>query len=136
MIKEFKDFIAKGNVLDMAVGLIMATYFGAIIKSLVNKIIMPPIGLALGGVDFSKFGIELQAAEMNEAGEVVKEAVMIGYGDFINTIITFIIVAFCIFLVIKGYNNMKKKEEEAPAEPPAPPKNEVLLEEIRDLLKK
>ena len=135
MIKEFKEFISKGNVLDMAVGLIMATYFGAIVKSLVNDIIMPPVGVALGDVDFNDLGIELTAAQMNGT-EVVKEAVMINYGAFINTIITFIIVAFCIFLVVKAYNNMKKKEEEAPAEPPAPPKEEVLLEEIRDLMKK
>ena len=136
MLKEFKSFISKGNVLDLAVGVIMATYFGAIIKSLVDNILMPPIGVALGGVDFSKLGMELQSAVMNEAGEVEKAAVVIGYGVFINTIITFIIVAFCIFLVVKGYNSMKKKEEAAPAAPPAPSKEEVLLGEIRDLLKK
>ncbi|MDG1159868.1 MAG: large-conductance mechanosensitive channel protein MscL [Flavobacteriales bacterium] len=136
MLKEFKSFISKGNVLDLAVGVILATYFGAIIKSLVDNILMPPIGVALGGVDFSKLGMELQPAVMNAAGEVEKAAVVIGYGVFINTIITFIIVAFCIFLVVKGYNNMKKKEEAAPAAPPAPSKEEVLLGEIRDLLKK
>ena len=136
MLKEFKSFISKGNVLDLAVGVILATYFGAIIKSLVDNILMPPIGVALGGVDFSKLGMELQPAVLNAAGEVEKAAVMIGYGTFINTIITFIIVAFCIFLVVKGYNNMKKKEEAAPAAPPAPSKEEVLLGEIRDLLKK
>jgi len=136
MLKEFKSFISKGNVLDLAVGVIMATYFGAIIKSLVDNILMPPIGVALGGVDFSKLGMELQPAVMNAAGEVEKAAVVIGYGVFINTIITFIIVAFCIFLVVKGYNSMKKKEEAAPAAPPAPSKEEVLLGEIRDLLKK
>lgn len=136
MLKEFKSFISKGNVLDLAVGVIMATYFGAIIKSLVDNILMPPIGVALGGVDFSKLAMELQPAVMNAAGEVEKAAVVIGYGVFINAIITFIIVAFCIFLVVKGYNNMKKKEEAAPAAPPAPSKEEVLLGEIRDLLKK
>jgi large conductance mechanosensitive channel len=136
MLKEFKSFISKGNVLDLAVGVIMATYFGAIIKSLVDNILMPPIGVALGGVDFSKLGMELQSVKTNAAGEVEKAAVVIGYGVFINTIITFIIVAFCIFLVVKGYNNMKKKEEAAPAAPPAPSKEEVLLGEIRDLLKK
>ena len=136
MLKEFKSFISKGNVLDLAVGVILATYFGAIIKSLVDNILMPPIGVALGGVDFSKLGMELQPAVMNAAGEVEKAAVVIGYGVFINTIITFIIVAFCIFLVVKGYDNMKKKEEAAPAAPPAPSKEEVLLGEIRDLLKK
>ena len=141
MFQEFKKFISKGNVIEMAVGLIMATYFGAIIKSLVNDIIMPPIGLALGGVDFAKLKLVLQDAvpETAEgAGDAIAE-VAVNYGMFINTIITFIIVAFCIFLVVKGYNNMKdrmaKKEEEKPAAPPEPTKEEVLLGEIRDLLK-
>ena len=138
MIKEFKQFISKGNVVEMAVGLIMAVYFGAIVKSLVDHIIMPPIGLLLGNVDFSSLKIVLQEATMNGGVEVPEVA--ISYGLFINTIITFLIVALAIFLVVKGYNklkdNMKKKEEEAPAAPPAPSKEEVLLTEIRDLLKK
>jgi len=138
MFKEFKQFISKGNVVEMAVGLIMAVYFGAIVKSLVDHIIMPPIGLLLGNVDFSSLKIVLQEATMN--GDVEIPEVAISYGLFINTIITFLIVALAIFLVVKGYNkvkdNMKKKEEEAPAAPPAPPKEEVLLTEIRDLLKK
>ena len=138
MIKEFKQFISKGNVVEMAVGLIMAVYFGAIVKSLVDHIIMPPIGLLLGNVDFSSLKIVLQEATMN--GDVEVPEVAISYGLFINTIITFLIVAVAIFLVVKGYNklkdNMKKKEEEAPAAPPAPSKEEVLLTEIRDLLKK
>lgn len=128
--------------MEMAVGLIMATYFGAIVKSLVNDIIMPPIGLLMGGVDFADLKMVLQAgvAESAEgAGDAVAE-VAITYGAFINTIITFVIVAFAIFMVVKAYNNMKdrmdKKEEEAPAAPPAPSKEEVLLGEIRDLLKK
>ena len=137
MLKEFKTFISKGNVLEMAVGLIMATYFGAIIKSLVNDIIMPPIGLAMGGVDFAELKIVLQASVAEAEGIVAVPEVAITYGAFINTVITFIIVAFCIFLVVKAYNNMKKKEEAAPAPaPPAPSKEEVLLGEIRDLLKK
>jgi len=146
MIKEFKEFISKGNVVEMAVGLIMALYFGAIVKSLVNDIIMPPIGLLLGGVDFNDLKVILQegsAAVTDASGTVVAEAVnevAIAYGVFINTILTFIIVAFAIFLLVKGYNNMKKKMEkekvEAPAAPPAPSKEEVLLGEIRDLLKK
>ena len=136
MLKEFKAFISKGNVLEMAVGLIMATYFGAIIKSLVNDIIMPPVGVVMGGVDFNDLGIVLEPAVLDSAGEITKPAVMLNYGAFINTIITFIIVAFCIFMVVKAYNNMKKKEEEAPAAPAEPPKEEVLLTEIRDLLKK
>ena len=137
MIKEFKEFISKGNVLEMAVGLIMATYFGAIVKSLVNDIIMPPIGLAMGGVDFAELKVVLQDAVAEAEGAVAVPEVAITYGAFINTIITFVIVAFCIFLVVKSYNSMKKKEEAAPAAaPPAPSKEEVLLGEIRDLLKK
>lgn len=144
MLKEFKKFISKGNVMEMAVGLIMATYFGAIIKSLVNDILMPPIGKIMGGVDFSKLKMVIQEAvpavmdgENVISEEVAEVAIM--YGNFINTIITFFIVAFCIFMVVKAYNKMKekmeKKEEEAPAAPPAPSKEEVLLTEIRDLLK-
>lgn len=138
MIKEFKEFIAKGNVLEMAVGLIMATYFGAIVKSLVNDIIMPPIGLLMGGVDFSTMKYVLQEATVDAEGVETAAAVAINYGVFINAIITFIIVAFAVFMVIKAYNNMKRKEEEAPAPPadPEPTKEEVLLGEIRDLLKK
>ncbi|MCB9173994.1 MAG: large-conductance mechanosensitive channel protein MscL [Flavobacteriales bacterium] len=142
MFKEFKDFISKGNVIDLAVGLIMATYFGSIVKSLVDDILMPPIGKLLGGVDFSQLKIVIQD-EMTEtsegAGDAVAE-VAIKYGAFINTVITFIIVAFAIFMVVKAYNKMKekaiKKEEVAPAAPPAPTKEEILLTEIRDLLKK
>jgi len=138
MLKDFKKFISKGNVVEMAVGLIMAVYFGAIVKSLVDHVIMPPIGMLLGNVDFSNLKIVLQAATMN--GDVEIPEVALSYGLFLNTIITFIIVAFAIFMVVKGYNKMKetmvKKEEETPAAPPAPSKEEVLLAEIRDLLKK
>jgi large conductance mechanosensitive channel len=141
-MKEFKEFISKGNVLDMAVGLIMATYFGAIVKSLVNDIIMPPIGKLLGGVDFSQLKLVISSAVPESAagaGDGVAE-VAISYGSFINTIITFIIVAWAVFMVVKAYNKMKdgmsKKVEEAPAAPPAPSKEEVLLTEIRDLLAK
>ena len=138
MFKEFKKFISKGNVVEMAVGLIMAVYFGAIIKSLVDHIIMPPIGMLLGNVDFSNLKLVLQEATTN--GDVVVPEVAISYGLFLNTIITFTIVAFAIFMVVKGYNKMKasveKKEKEAPASPPEPSKEEVLLAEIRDLLKK
>ncbi len=141
-MKEFKKFISKGNVMEMAVGLIMAVYFGAIIKSLVNDIIMPPVGMLLGGVDFAELKLILTPAvaeSIEGAGDAVAE-VAIRYGLFINTIITFVIVAFAIFMVVKGYNKMKesmeKKKEEAPAAPPAPSNEEVLLSEIRDLLKK
>ena len=136
MLKEFKEFISKGNVLDLAVGLILATYFGAIIKSLVDNIIMPPIGKLIGGVDFKTLEYVLtQGAADAETGEIVGH-VAIGYGSFINTIITFVIVAFAVFMVVKGYNKMKKKQVEAPAEAPAPTTDQVLLSEIRDLLKK
>jgi large conductance mechanosensitive channel len=141
-MKEFKKFISKGNVVDMAVGLIMALYFGAIVKSLVNDIIMPPVGILLGGVDFSNLKFVIQPAVVESiagAGDGTAE-VAIAYGLFINTIITFLIVAFAIFLVVKGYNKMKdkmeKKEAEIPAAPAAPSKEETLLTEIRDLLKK
>lgn len=145
MLKEFKTFISKGNVMEMAVGLIMATYFGAIIKSLVNDILMPPLGKMMGGVDFTKLKVVIQepVPAVMDGENIVTEAieeVAIMYGNFINNIITFVIVAFCIFMVVKAYNKMKqrmeKKEEEAPVAPPAPSKEEVLLTEIRDLLKK
>lgn len=138
MLKEFKKFISKGNVMEMAVGLILALYFGAIVKSLVDHIIMPPIGLLLGNVDFSDLKIVLQEAKVVEGIE--KAEVAISYGLFLNTIITFLIVALAIFMVVKAYNTMKermeKKEAEAPAAPPEPSKEEKLLMEIRDLLKK
>lgn len=128
----------KGNVVDMAVGFILGGAFSTIVKSMVNDVIMPPIGLALGGVDFSNLKIVLKEAVM-EGETVVTEAVSINYGMFINNVISFLIVAACLFFIIKGMNNLKKKEEEAPAEPeapPEPPKEQVLLEEIRDLLAK
>jgi len=141
-MKEFKKFISKGNVMEMAVGLIMATYFGAIIKSLVNDIMMPPIGKLLGNVDFAELSYVIQPEVLEPAdgvGDGIAE-VAINYGLFINAIITFLIVAFSIFMVVKAYNKMKEKlekaEEEAPASPPEPSKEEILLTEIRDLLKK
>ena len=146
MLKEFKAFISKGNVLDLAVGLILATYFGSIVKSLVDDVIMPPIGKLLGGVDFSKLSYIIQEkipATLNSAGEEIMPEVgeiAIRYGIFINAIITFIIVAFAVFMLVKGYNKMKTKMEKeqaaAPAAPAAPSKEETLLTEIRDLLKK
>lgn len=140
-MNEFKKFIAKGNVVEMAVGLIMATYFGAIVKSLVNDIIMPPIGKLLGGVDFSSLKIVIQpeiAESVAGAADGIPE-VAIQYGLFINTIITFLIVAFAVFMVIKAYNHMKvkmsRKEVEAVVAIAVPTKEELLLMEIRDLLK-
>jgi len=126
MLKEFKEFAVKGNVVDMAVGIIIGAAFGKIVSSFVADVIMPPIGLLLGGVDFSNLAITLKAA----AGDA--PAVVLRYGKFIQSVVDFAIVAFAIFLVVKAMNSMKKKEEEAPAEPP---KQEILLTEIRDLLK-
>ncbi len=141
-MKEFKEFISRGNVIEMATGLIMALYFGAIVKSFVGDILMPPIGLLLGGVDFSHLKWVLTpgvAESVAGAGDGAAE-VAISYGLFINTIITFIIVAFAIFFVVKAYNHMKmrmeKKQEETIPAPPAPSREEILLTEIRDLLKK
>lgn len=130
LVKEFKEFISKGNALDLAVGIVIGAAFGKIVTSLVNDIIMPPIGLLIGGVDFSSLLITLKAA----SGD--KPAVTINYGVFINTIIQFIIIGFAIFIVVKMFNSMKRKKEEKPAAPPPPSKQEVLLTEIRDLLKK
>jgi large conductance mechanosensitive channel len=129
MMKEFKAFAMRGNVIDMAVGIVIGAAFGKIVASLVADVIMPPIGILLGGVDFSSLTLVIK-----EATDVA-EAVTIKYGVFINTIVQFIIVAFAIFMVIKGINSMKKKEEAAPAAPPKPSNEEVLLTEIRDALK-
>jgi large conductance mechanosensitive channel len=129
MMQEFKTFAMRGNVVDMAVGIVIGTAFGRIVSSLVADVIMPPIGLLLGGVDFGELMLMLQ-----EATEEVA-AVTINYGVFIKVVVDFIIIAFAIFLVIKGINRMKRKEEEKPAAPPEPPKQEILLAEIRDILK-
>lgn len=128
IIKEFQEFAVKGNVLDMAVGIIIGGAFGTIVKSLVDDVIMPPIGLMLGGVDFSSFTLTLKQAEGDAP------AVAINYGVFINNVISFLVVAWAVFLLVKAMNNFKKKQEAAP--PPAPPADVVLLTEIRDLLAK
>ncbi len=130
MMTEFRDFAMRGNVVDMAVGIVIGGAFGKIVSSFVSDVLMPPIGMAMGGVDFSDLAVTLQAA----SGDVA--AVTLNYGSFIQTVVDFIIIAFAIFMVIKAMNNMKKKEEEAPAAPPKPSTEEVLLSEIRDLLKK
>ena len=134
MWKEFKDFILRGNVLELAVAVIIAGAFGAIVSSFTSDLIMPPIGLLMGDVDFSQLAITLQEAQMNEAGEVVKEAVEIRYGAFIQKVIDFLIIAFAIFMILKAYKRTQKEEEEAPAPDPGP-SAEDLLTEIRDLLK-
>ncbi|MCH2083322.1 MAG: large-conductance mechanosensitive channel protein MscL [Saprospiraceae bacterium] len=136
MWKEFKAFILKGNVLELAVAVIVAGAFGAIVSSFTNDVIMPPIGLALGDVDFSELALTLQEAQTNDAGEVIKEAVQIRYGAFIQKIIDFLIIAFIIFMLLRTYNKIQAKKEEAPAPPPPGPTQEELLAEIRDLLKK
>ncbi|NLH12529.1 MAG: large-conductance mechanosensitive channel protein MscL [Holophagae bacterium] len=129
MLKEFREFAMRGNVMDMAVGIIIGGAFGKIVASLVNDVLMPPIGLLIGGMNFTNLAVTLKAAE----GEA--PAVLLKYGMFIQQIVDFIIIAFVIFLMIKGMNKLRRKQEEAPAAPPAPPRQEVLLEEIRDLLK-
>ena len=137
MFKEFKEFAMKGSLVDLAVGFILGGAFSTIVKSLVNDIMMPPIGLLLGGVDFADLIIPLDGntyeslAAANEAG-----APVIAYGLFINNLISFIIMALALFFVVKGVNNLKRKQDEAPAEAPAPARQEVLLEEIRNLLAK
>lgn len=144
LIGEFKAFISRGNVIDMAVGVIIATAFGKITTSLVNDVVMPAIGYFLGGTDLTQLNIVLQPEVLDEAGEVVTAAVTIGIGTFLSTIIDFILVALVVFIVIKVINSAKtkmealrKKEEEAAAEaaPPEPSAEEKLLMEIRDLLK-
>tara|TARA_E500000318_G_C3465327_1_gene174312 strand:- start:185 stop:607 length:423 start_codon:yes stop_codon:yes gene_type:complete len=137
MIKEFQDFAMRGNVIDMAVGIVIGAAFGTIVKTLVDKVIMPPIGMALGRVDFSNLKIVLQEASVAEDGAELAE-VAIMYGEFINALISFVIIAFALFLVIKAMNSaMKKFEKEKEAAPP-PPVNEdtLLLREIRDSLSK
>lgn len=130
MMSEFKEFAVKGNVVDMAVGIIIGAAFGKIVSAFVSGVMMPPIGLAVGGVDFSDLAVVLKEAQ-NGA-----EPVLLKYGEFLQTAIDFIIIAFAVFMMIKLINSMKKKEEEAPEEPPKPSNEEVLLTEIRDLLKK
>jgi large conductance mechanosensitive channel len=131
MLREFREFIARGNVVDLAVGVIIGAAFGKIVTSLVEQVVMPPVGLLLGKVDFSQLKIVLQPAD--PAHKIAEVA--IGYGAFFNTIIQFLIVAFVVFLMIKLINSMRRKQAEDPATPPAPTPEETLLTEIRDLLK-
>ena len=129
MMKEFKDFAMKGNVVDMAVGIIIGAAFGKIVSSFVGDVIMPPLGLLVGGIDFSNLAITLRYATANAP------AVTLNYGKFIQTLFDFVIIAFAIFMAIKAMNALRKEEEAAPAAPPEPTKEESLLTEIRDLLK-
>jgi len=140
VFKEFREFAIKGNVVDMAVGIIIGAAFGTIVQSLVNDVIMPPIGLALGNVDFSNLFVVLKEgvppgpyaalADAQTAG-----AVTINYGLFINTVISFLIVAFAVFILVKNINRLKRQQEEAPPAPPEPSNEEKLLTEIRDILR-
>ena len=136
MLNEFKKFAMRGNVVDMAVGIVIGTAFGAIVKSLVSDVIMPPLGLVFGNVDFSQLFVNLSGTEYpslaaaQEAG-----AATINYGLFINAVVNFVIVAFAIFMVVKGMNSLQKKAEEKPEEPPKPSAEVQLLTEIRDSLK-
>jgi large conductance mechanosensitive channel len=129
MMKEFREFAMRGNVIDMAVGIVIGAAFGKIVSSFVNDVLMPPLGMALGGMNFSALAVTLKAA----SGDVA--AVTLNYGAFIQTMLDFLIIAFAIFMVIKAMNSMKKKEPEAPPAPAQPSAEEVLLKEIRDLLK-
>ena len=136
VVKEFRDFAMRGNVVDLAVGVVIGGAFGKIVSSLVSDVIMPPIGLALGGVNFTDIKVTLKDAILDAAGAVTAPAVTLNIGSFIQTVFDFTIIAFAIFMIVKLMNAAKKKEEAAPAPPPAPTKEEVLLTEIRDLLKK
>ena len=140
MLNEFKEFAVKGNMLDMAVGIIVGAAFGTVVQSLVNDMLMPPVGMLLGGVDFTGLFFIIQQgtvagpyatlAAAQEAG-----AVTVNYGLFVNSVVSFLIVAFAVFMVVRSFNRLRRQAEEEPTAPPAPPQQEVLLGEIRDLLK-
>lgn len=135
VITEFKAFAMRGNVIDLAVGVVIGGAFGKIVSALVDKVIMPPIGLLIGGVDFSKLAITLKAATVDAAGKEVP-AVVLAYGEFLNAVIQFVIVAFAIFMVVKAINRLHKKPAEVPAAPAEPSEEVLLLREIRDSLRK
>jgi large conductance mechanosensitive channel len=141
LLKEFREFAVKGNVVDLAVGVIIGGAFGTIVTSLVNDVIMPPIGLLLGGVDFKDFFVVLKEGAKAAppyatlAAAKAAEAVTLNFGQFLNAIINFVIVAWAIFLLVKGINRLRREQEAAPPPPAPPARQEVLLEEIRDLLK-
>lgn len=136
MIQEFKEFALKGNMVDLAVGVIIGGAFGKIVTSLVNDIIMPVVGLLTGGVDFSNMFVQLAGAPQASLDAARDAGATLAYGNFITIVINFLIVAWVLFLVIRAMNTMKREAEAAPVEPAAVPRNELLLEEIRDLLKK
>ncbi len=140
MLREFKEFIQRGNVLDMAIGIVIGAAFGAVVKSFVANVLMPPIGLLLGGTDFANFFVLLKEGAQPGPYPTLKAAqeagaTVLAWGVWVNEVINFLIIAFAIFLIVKAVNHMRKKEEAAPAEPPPPPEEVVLLREIRDALK-
>jgi large conductance mechanosensitive channel len=135
MLDEFKKFAMRGNVVDLAVAVIIGAAFGAIVNSLVADIIMPIIGAATGGLDFSNYFVPLsKSVTANSLAEAKKQGAVLAYGNFITLTINFLIIAFCLFIVVQMINRLKRKEEAAPAAPPQPTKSELLLQEIRDLL--
>ena len=134
MFKEFKEFALKGNLIDMAVGFVMGGAFATVVTAFIQGVFLPLLAPIMGGLDLSSIAFTITPEVVDEAGEVVKPAAIVELGNFISAIISFIIVAFVMFLIIRGMNRLKKKEEAAP--PPAPPRQEVLLEEIRNLLAK
>jgi len=134
MLKEFKEFALKGNLIDMAVGFVMGGAFATVVTAFIQGVFLPLLAPVMGGIDLSSISFTITPEVVDEAGEVVKPAAIVELGNFISAIISFIIVAFVMFMIIKGMNKLKKKEEAAP--PPAPPRQEVLLEEIRNLLAK
>ena len=134
ILKEFKDFAMKGNVIDMAVGVIIGAAFGKIVSSLVDDIIMPLVGVATGGMNFTDYKWVIQKAVV-DGQEIIKPEVTLNWGTWVQTVVDFLIVAFCLFVAIKFMNNLRKKKEEEPAPAPAPTKEEELLTEIRDLLR-
>jgi large conductance mechanosensitive channel len=136
MFKEFKEFAMKGNLVDMAVAFVMGAAFGKIVSAFINGLVMPIVGVLTTGIDFKDLKIVLAEAQLDAAGKVIKPEAALMYGDFITVFIDFVIVAFVMFLVIKAMNKAKKKMDTVPAPPPAPTKEEELLSEIRDLLKK
>lgn len=137
MVSEFKDFIAKGNVMDLAVGVIIGGAFGTIVSSLTDDIIMPIVGAIFGGLDFGDYFVGLSSNVTATNLEAAKEqGAVLAYGNFITSAVNFLILAFIIFMLVRAVNNLMKEKEEAPAEPPAPAEDVVLLQEIRDLLKK
>jgi len=136
MLNEFKEFAMKGNLVDMAVGFVMGSAFALVVKSFIDGVFMPAISPIMGGIDLAKLTYTMSAAEIGADGEVITPAAIIDVGGFLTALISFIIVALVMFMIIRGMNNMQKKADEEPEAPAEPPRNEVLLEEIRNLLAK